>query len=308
VARRALPLVVALAAVVGAGCGGSSSSSPGATTGHAPPVQVANGPASAPLPVRPAPIHVAPSHAAVPILMYHVIGTPPAGAPYPGLWVAADRFRAQLDALARARFTAVTLDTVLDAWRGRARLPAHPIVLSFDDGYLGQGRIAGPALAAHRWPGVINVVLHNLGTPGGISATRVRALIHAGWELDAHSLTHPDLTTLGTVALRHELAGSRAALRRRFGVGVDAFCYPAGRFNPVVEAAVRAAGYRAATTELPGAARPSGDRFALPRIRVDGADTAAAVVAKAQRSLAGSDARSAQISRAPLSRTHARTR
>jgi hypothetical protein len=44
----------------------------------------------------------------------------------------------------------------------------------------------------------------------------VRALIHAGWELDAHSLTHPDLTTLGPAALHHELAGPRAALRRRF--------------------------------------------------------------------------------------------
>jgi peptidoglycan/xylan/chitin deacetylase (PgdA/CDA1 family) len=153
-------------------------------------------------------------------------------------------------------------------------------VLSFDDGYLGQGQVAGPALAAHGWPGVLNVVLHNLGTPGGISPSRVRELLHAGWELDAHSLTHPDLTTLGPAALRHELAGSRAALHRRFGVPVDLFCYPAGRFNPIVEAAARAAGYRAATTEVPGAARPAGDRYALPRIRVDGADTAAAVVAR----------------------------
>jgi hypothetical protein len=52
-----------------------------------------------------------------------------------------------------------------------------------------------------------------------------------------------------------------------------------------MEAAVRAAGYRAATTELPGAARPSGDRFALPRIRVGATDTAAAVVAEAQRAV-----------------------
>jgi hypothetical protein len=41
---------------------------------------------------------------------------------------------------------------------------------------------------------------------------------------------------------------------------------------------VRAAGYRAATTELPGAARPGGDRYALPRIRVTAGDSAATVV------------------------------
>jgi peptidoglycan/xylan/chitin deacetylase (PgdA/CDA1 family) len=278
--RRALPLVLALLAGAGApGCGGGSGAAPpttpARTTG-----QTANGPA--PRPHRPAPIHVAPSRQAVPILMYHVIGTPPPGAAYPGLWVRSADFQAQVDALAQAGFRAVTLDHVLDAWKGRARLPAHPVVLSFDDGYLGQGKIAGPILARRGWPGVINVVLHNLGVPGGISATRIRDLIHAGWELDAHSLTHPDLTTLDAAALRRELAGSRAALRRRFGVPVDAFCYPAGHFDATVQAAVRAAGYRAATTELPGAAKPSDDPYALPRVRVDGGESAAAVVDKAR--------------------------
>jgi peptidoglycan/xylan/chitin deacetylase (PgdA/CDA1 family) len=266
---------VLLAALI-AGCGGGDRG--GATapsTGAAPARHVAVGPAG---PAHRAVVHVPPSRARVPILMYHVIGTPPAGAAYPGLWVGADDFRAQVDALAAAGYRAVTLDTVLDAWRGRARLPRHPVVLSFDDGYLGQGKIAGPILAARRWPGVINIVLHNLGTPGGISATRVRELLQAGWEVDAHTLTHRDLTTLGPADLRHEVAGSRVALRHRFGVPVDAFCYPAGRFDATVQSAVRAAGYRAATTELPGAAGPRDDRYALPRIRVTGGESAATLV------------------------------
>jgi peptidoglycan/xylan/chitin deacetylase (PgdA/CDA1 family) len=108
----------------------------------------------------------------------------------------------------------------------------------------------------------------------------VRTLIGDGWEIDAHTITHPDLTTLGAAALQREIAGSRARIRSAFGVPVDAFCYPAGRFDPVVEAAVRVAGFRAATTELPGAARPGGDRYALPRIRVDAGDSVAAVMGK----------------------------
>jgi peptidoglycan/xylan/chitin deacetylase (PgdA/CDA1 family) len=268
VRRGAAVLLAAL--ITGCGGGGGATAPPTAPVRH----QVAVGP------IHRAVVHVPPSHAAVPILMYHVIGTPPASAAYPGLWVSGRDFQAQVDALARAGYRAVTLDTVLDAWRGRARLPAHPVVLSFDDGYLGQGRVAGPILAARHWPGVINIVLANLGTPGGISPTRVRELVRAGWEVDAHTLTHRDLTALGPADLRHEIAGSRAALRRRFGVPVDAFCYPAGRFDAAVEAAVRAAGYRAATTELPGAARPANDRFALPRLRVDGGESAAALVSQ----------------------------
>lgn len=280
-ARRLLVSLTLLVAAALTACGGSSPAA--APASHRPASTAAK---AAPTGVpAPAIVRTGRSHQPVPILMYHVIGTPSPGTPYPGLWVAPGAFRAQVEALSAAGFTGVTLDRVLDAWSGRAALPAHPVVLSFDDGYLGQGKVAAPVLAARRWPGVINVVLHNLGVPGGIGAARLRSMIHAGWELDAHTLTHRDLTTLDAAQLRHELAGSRTALRRRFGVAVDAFCYPAGRFNATVQAAVRAAGYRAATTEIPGAAKPSGDRYALPRIRVDGGESAPAVVAKVRAAL-----------------------
>jgi peptidoglycan/xylan/chitin deacetylase (PgdA/CDA1 family) len=284
--RRVLPVLLAVAAPTLAAVGCGSSSAHGSATsavGSPPPGrQVANGrPTRSRGPRAAAPgVHVRPSHADVPVLMYHVIAAAPAGARYAGLWVAPSALRAQVQALAAAGFTGVTLDTVLDAWEGRARLPAHPVVLSFDDGYLSQGKSAGEVLRAAGWPGVLNLAWHNLGMPGGVSPTRVRTLIGDGWEIDAHTITHPDLTTLGAAALQREIAGSRARIRTAFGVPVDAFCYPAGRFDPVVEAAVRVAGFRAATTELPGAARPGGDRYALPRIRVDAGDSVAAVMGK----------------------------
>jgi peptidoglycan/xylan/chitin deacetylase (PgdA/CDA1 family) len=218
--------------------------------------------------------------------MYHVIAAAPPGARYGGLWVAPATLQAQVAALAHAGYQAVTLDAVLDGWSGRDTLPAHPVVLSFDDGYLSQGRDAGAILGRQRWPGVLNLAWHNLGVPGGISRTRVRELIAAGWEVDAHSLTHPDLTALGPQALKREVAGSRAAIQDAFKIPVNAFCYPAGRFDPAVEAAVRAAGYRAATSELPGPATPTQDRYALSRIRVDASDTPQTVLERVRASTA----------------------
>jgi peptidoglycan/xylan/chitin deacetylase (PgdA/CDA1 family) len=266
-----------------AGCGGSRTPSPAPqpTPGTAAPAR----PPAGPVARVHRPVSSAPYRRAVPLLMYHVISTPPPGAKLPGLWVSAVSFRAQVDALQHAGFTAVTLDRTLDAWRGKARLPAHPIVLTFDDGYLSQGTSAAAALRAHHWPGVLNLALHNLGVAGGLSRSRIRTLIAQGWEIDAHTIDHLDVTTLSGAALRHEIAGSRAAIRRAFGVRADAFCYPAGRFDAAAEAAVRAAGYRAATTELPGAARPGSDPYALPRIRVDGGESAAAVVASVRAAL-----------------------
>jgi peptidoglycan/xylan/chitin deacetylase (PgdA/CDA1 family) len=288
VPRRApISFAAALAAlalaVAASGCGSTATPPRGASVATTP-GQIANGPVAPGVPAGgvsgPDITRLHHGLAPVPVLMYHVIATAPPGARYGGLWVPPATLRAQVAALAGAGFQAVTLDAVLNAWGGEDTLPPHPVVLSFDDGYLSQGRTAGAILARHGWSGVLNLVWHNLGAPGGLTRTRVRELIAAGWEIDAHSLTHPDLTTLDAATVKREVAGSRDAIHKAFGVPVDAFCYPAGRFDPAVEAAVRAAGYRAATSELPGAATPTQDRFALSRIRVDAGDGAATVLAR----------------------------
>jgi peptidoglycan/xylan/chitin deacetylase (PgdA/CDA1 family) len=212
----------------------------------------------------------------VPILMYHVIGTRSPLTTNPGLWVTAAEFAAHVRALRHAGYHAITLQDAWNAWHRHGELPRKPVVLSFDDGYAGQVRDALPILAAVGWAGVLNLEVHNLADIGGTKA--VKRLVAAGWEIDAHTISHPDLTTLGSDALHHEVAGSRARLRRLLSVPVNFFCYPSGRYDARVIAAVKAAGYLAATTTQPGWASPAGDAFALSRVRVDGAMTAAAVL------------------------------
>jgi peptidoglycan/xylan/chitin deacetylase (PgdA/CDA1 family) len=216
----------------------------------------------------------------VPILMYHVISAPKPGAPFPELYTPKPQFAAQMSALARRGYHGVTLGQVYDYWRHAIALPKKPIVISFDDGYLSDYTHALPVLRRLGWPGVLNLEVDNVLTTGDITRSEVHALIRAGWEVDSHTLTHPDLTRISAAQLRHELVQSRAFLRSHFGVPVEFFCYPAGRHNTTVEAAVRAAGYRLATTTQPGLASPHGDRFALPRIRVSGSDGVTGLIAK----------------------------
>jgi peptidoglycan/xylan/chitin deacetylase (PgdA/CDA1 family) len=215
----------------------------------------------------------------VPILMYHVVTSPPANAPYPELYVPRASFAAQVAWLASHGYHAVTLQDVFDSWRGVRTLPAKPIVFSFDDGYLTQVKNALPILKAHGWSGVLNLEVRNLKPVWGIRPPGVRKLIRAGWEIDAHTLSHPDLTTVGASQLRDEVAGSRAAIHRMFHIPVNFFCYPAGRYNDTVIAAVQAAGYLAATTTNFGLARPS-DLYTLARVRVSGSDSVGAFAVK----------------------------
>lgn len=184
----------------------------------------------------------------VPILEYHVLGRPPAGTAYPELFVGRADFSRQMDWLDRNGYQAVTLEEVEKAWYDDGTLPAKPVVLSFDDGYRPQFTFALPELRKHGWPGVLNLKAEG----SDLYTSNVEAMIAAGWELAAHTIHHLDLTTLDASQLKEEVAGSRAILRREYGVPVKDFCYPAGRFDATVIAAVKAAGYTGATTEIPG--------------------------------------------------------
>jgi len=217
--------------------------------------------------------------APVPILMYHVISAPPAHVPYPELYVRPSDFSAQMDWLAHHGYHAVTLKRVYDYWATGAPLPRRPVVVTFDDGYLSDYVNGFRTLKAHGWPGVLNLEVRHTRTAGGMLPWRIRNLIAAGWEIDAHTITHPDLTSVDGARLQYEVAGSREEIRSRFHVPVDFFCYPSGRFDARVIEAVRRAGYLGATTTIEGYARPP-SFFTLSRIRVNGSDGVAGFTVK----------------------------
>ena len=207
----------------------------------------------------------------VPILMYHVIGDPPARAPYPGLYVTKSEFATQVRWLETHGYHGVTLTEVYEHWRYGRRLPRRPIVFTFDDGYRSVYETALPVLHSRSWPGVVNLELRFVNTSWGLSRSHIRRLLRSRWELASHTINHPDLTSLPASTLRAEVEGSRTQLRKEFHVPVSFFCYPAGRYDARVIAAVQAAGYLGATSTRSGLARPM-ELWDLARVRIERGD------------------------------------
>jgi len=208
----------------------------------------------------------------VPILMYHVIASPPSGAPFPGLYVTPSEFAAQMGALKQAGWHAVTLDQVDAYWHRGARLPAgKPLVLTFDNGYQSQFTQALPVLRGLGWAADENIQISGLPpSQGGLTRAQVRGLIAAGWELDTQGYSHADLIALDPQQLHSEVVVARGVLQRRYGVPVNWFCYPSGHYDATVISAVKEAGYKGSTTVVPGWAHRSDDSYTLARLRVLG--------------------------------------
>jgi peptidoglycan/xylan/chitin deacetylase (PgdA/CDA1 family) len=267
--------------------GGPDGGSPAAAVSSSPPASpspAAPTPSAAPAP-RPRFVkHPQP----VPILLYHHVLTKPRG---PRLVVMSTaRFRRQLAYLAAHGYEAVTLRRVYDAWTGKGTLPPHPVVISFDDGYVDQVRNAAPLLRKYGWPAQLNLVFEALylgSTPPAdrLTPAMVRSLLDDGWELASHSLTHPDLTRLPGRQLRRQIVVSRRRLRETFRVPVDFFCYPGGIYTKSLKTAVRSAGYLAATGTRYGAATPR-DLYSLPRIYCYKGETNAVFAARLRDTLA----------------------
>jgi peptidoglycan/xylan/chitin deacetylase (PgdA/CDA1 family) len=204
--------------------------------------------------------------------MYHVIAPPPPGAPFPGLYVPAPEFAAQMQALKAAGWHAVTLDQLRAYWtKGVPLGPGKPIVLTFDNGYHSQYANALPVLQQLHWVADENIQLSGLPpSQGGLTADEVKAMVRAGWELDTQGISHADLVALTPSALSYQVATARKMIQQQYGVPVNWFCYPSGHYNATVIAEVKSAGYVGSTTVIPGWASPSNDPYRLPRLRVLG--------------------------------------
>lgn len=202
----------------------------------------------------------------VPILVYHALGNPPPSEEYPGLYVPFGEFREEMAWLHREGWEGVTLDEVERAWYHGGTLPAKPIVITFDNGYPEQVQFAPKVLDRYGWPATLfEITVEHLTPP------YLRPVIAKGWEIDSHTLTHPDLTQLSGTELTQQVTGSRRFLQREYGVPSDNFSYPSSKYDEATIAAVKAAGYVGAVTE-DARYGTRGNPYELGRYEIEGGE------------------------------------
>ncbi len=100
-----------------------------------------------------------------------------------------------------------------------------------------------------------------------------------GFEVGAHTLSHPHLRELRDEALREELLDSRRRVIERLG-SCDTFAYPFGEWKPHVAAAVADCGYRFAFTLPTVRSQWRADEMTIPRINIDRRDSGRRFAAK----------------------------
>lgn len=220
----------------------------------------------------------------VPVLFYHNVGPAVPGVPE-SMITPQDQFERQIRYLAAQGFQSVGLDDWL-AWVEQGTpLPRHPVILNFDDAYEGVHKYALPVLRRYGMRASLFAVAGMLGEtnrwdqargwPGMrlMSVEQLREAAHTCAEIGSHSLTHADLSQLGRGRLEEEIRISRLVLEDSLGVPVRWFCYPYGFISEAAKQMVKSSGYFGAVSTIPAKADPRSDRYLLPRIMVNGAES-----------------------------------
>lgn len=125
----------------------------------------------------------------------------------------------------------------------RAAAPfAEPMItLTLDDGFASQFMVARPTLQQHHFPVTYFLITNAIrdGWGGYMTQDQVRTLLSEGNEVQSHTLTHPDLTTLTAAQLTSELADSQSWLVNTFSLpSVSHFASPYGQYNANVLSAI----------------------------------------------------------------------
>ena len=140
---------------------------------------------------------------------------------------------------------------------------ADRVALTFDDGFRSVREAALPILREAGATATLYLTTGWVGRDNGwpsqpdwaprfpmLDWDDVSALHEAGWQIDGHTVDHPDLTGLGDAELASQLDEADDVIEQRLGRRPQTFAFPYGRRDPRVDAAARARYRHAMTTEL----------------------------------------------------------
>jgi peptidoglycan/xylan/chitin deacetylase (PgdA/CDA1 family) len=213
--------------------------------------------------------------------MYHSVDDDSAAA-----CVRPGRFEEQMAYLHKTGYEAVDLDAVCGFMIQGASVPRKPIAITFDDGYRDNLQKAHPILKKYGICATIYLVTDQIGFSNrwnkGDGVTQ-RPLL--SWEevrsaaadpilsFQAHTCSHPKLTSIPPHQVREELGRSRKMIEDRIGMTCHHFAYPYGDYNRAVRDLAEEAGFRTACSTRWGHNRRGDDLFCLFRIGVSNGDS-----------------------------------
>ncbi len=177
-------------------------------------------------------------------------------------------------------YVPITLGMLKEYKNGARRLPSKPIIITFDDGMQDVMDNAVPILQNKGFSATFYIPTDYLGKQSSWMMPEVnvefqitdwatiKTLDAMGFEVGAHTMTHPRLSRISEKDCYKELSESRQKLEDALGHEVRHLAYPYGDYDENVRLIADETGYHTACTTEERFADISGDMLTLARLNI----------------------------------------
>lgn len=211
----------------------------------------------------------------IPVLMYHSIGIM-----YDrSICVSEKLFEEQMEWLHENNYHTVNSDELYEALSGKTALPDNPILITFDDGFGDNYKVAWPILKHYGFNATFFIVTSQVN-PYNIDWNQLKELVEQGNSIGSHSVNHYDLATLNTKQQEKELRKSKEVLEEKLDTSIKAFCFPYGSYNKTTIALLPKSGYLLSFTVRSGKVYLGDNEYLLKRVHICGGEPLSSFIKK----------------------------
>jgi peptidoglycan/xylan/chitin deacetylase (PgdA/CDA1 family)/glycosyltransferase involved in cell wall biosynthesis len=218
----------------------------------------------------------------IPILMYHRVPKDYIDSKHQ-TFVPLANFKKHLKFFKLMGLTSITFAEYLDFNNGRKPLssfPKKPFIITFDDGYADNHDNMLPLMEKYGFKGVLfpigdPKISTNIwdekeinGSGRLMNVDQLKAFKEAGWEIGAHTMTHPDLTKLSDEKICYEITESKKQLENNLNIKISVLAYPFGCTDKRVKNITKNAGFSLGISTDSGGLTIEDDRFEVFRVNM----------------------------------------
>ncbi|HVB73360.1 MAG TPA: polysaccharide deacetylase family protein [Ktedonobacteraceae bacterium] len=207
-------------------------------------------------------------------LSYHIINR----AIRDKIAISEEAFEQQLNFLREHGYTTLSLDQAVADIDGKQQAPPRSLLLTFDDGYIDNARVALPLLQACNMRATLFVITGFVGQTNRwnhrasydvhhMTWDDLRLWLDSGCDIGGHSHLHYNMTRLSAGEMQETILVNKRLLEEELAFRLRAFAYPYGAFNPAIIDAIHQH-YEIAFATEKGSWDASTHRYTINRLTI----------------------------------------
>ena len=205
----------------------------------------------------------------IPVLMYHEVSEIPESKMevrrmHPTYSLSVQQFEEQMEYLFKNNYKSISLSSLFNKENSYEK----GVVITFDDGFVGNYKYALPVLKKYNFTATIFIIVSQVSSEGYLNWQQLSELSRNGISIQSHTMTHQPTGQLTDEELFYELSESKKIIEDKLGQAINFVSLPHGSFHKNLVNIAREIGYSGICSSTFEYVRPKEIQYTAGRIPI----------------------------------------